>query len=57
MNWVYLLNSVLELAILMSPEKLRALVDANTEPRQWWLLGELRVNVPGLILALDQWAP
>jgi K+-transporting ATPase ATPase C chain len=53
MNWVYLLNSVLALAIFMNPEKLRALIDAYTEPRQWWLPGEPRVNVPGLNLALD----
>jgi potassium-transporting ATPase KdpC subunit len=33
--------------------KLRALIDANTESRQWLFLGEQRVNVLALNLALD----
>jgi K+-transporting ATPase ATPase C chain len=38
----------------IDPEKLRALVEANTESRLWLLLGEPRVNVLRLNLALDQ---
>lgn len=34
--------------------KLRQLVEQSIEPPQWWLLGEARVNVLKLNLALDQ---
>ncbi|NOT10367.1 MAG: potassium-transporting ATPase subunit KdpC [Methylococcaceae bacterium] len=37
----------------MDPQKISDLIDANTESRQWWLLGEPRVNVLTLNLALD----
>ena len=37
----------------MDAGKLRALVSQHTEQRQWWALGEPRVNVLGLNLALD----
>jgi K+-transporting ATPase ATPase C chain len=37
----------------IKPEILRALIDANTQPRQWGFLGEPRVNVLTLNLALD----
>jgi K+-transporting ATPase ATPase C chain len=41
----------------MSPDALRQLVAAHTDGRQFGILGEPRVNVLGLNLALDQAAP
>jgi K+-transporting ATPase ATPase C chain len=48
----YQINRVAKIRNL-KPEQLRALVDANTESRQWSLFGEPRVNVLSLNLALD----
>jgi len=41
----------------LDPQKLRELVEANTESRQWLVLGEPRVNVLKLNLALDRLNP
>ena len=38
----------------LSALELRKLIDAHTEQRQWGLLGEARVNVLALNMALDQ---
>lgn len=38
----------------MDEKKLRELVNAQTETRQWFILGEPRINVLQLNLALDQ---
>jgi K+-transporting ATPase ATPase C chain len=40
----------------MKPEVLHTLIEANTESRQWGFLGEPRVNVLALNLALDAYA-
>ena len=48
----YQINRVAK-ARKMSIVELSAVVDAHTEPRQWFLLGEPRVNVLSLNLALD----
>jgi K+-transporting ATPase ATPase C chain len=40
----------------MAVEKVREIVSEHTEPRQWLVLGEPRMNVLGLNLALDRWA-
>jgi len=50
---VYQISRV-ALARHMSPDSVRELVDRYTEARQWGVLGEPRVNVLKLNLALDQ---
>ena len=49
---VYQINRVAKIRHIKQ-EKLRALVEANTEARQWGFLGEPRINVLTLNLALD----
>ncbi len=39
----------------VAPERLRVVVDGQIEPRELWVLGERRVNVLLLNLALDRW--
>ena len=51
----YQINRVAK-ARTMKPEMLHALIEANTESRQWGFLGEPRVNVLTLNLALDAYA-
>jgi K+-transporting ATPase ATPase C chain len=41
----------------INPDKLRKLVNDATEPRQWLIFGEPRVNVLQLNLALDNSFP
>lgn len=41
----------------INPDKLRKLVNDSTEPRQWLIFGEPRVNVLQLNLALDNIEP
>jgi potassium-transporting ATPase KdpC subunit len=48
----YQINRIAKLR-KFNPEKLRELVQSHTERRQWGLLGEPRVNVLSLNLALD----
>ena len=41
----------------LSEETIRALVEAQTQPRLWGLIGEPRVNVLALNLSLDRLTP